>query len=215
MENPVEVFENGKFKAEIYQDDNPFSPREDDNIGNMLCFHRNYSLGDEKLKDSFCYTKECRLENLTENCNGWEEVEEVLKNEFKAVVILPLYLYDHSGLSMKTYRHGIHASWDCGCVGFIYATREKVLQEYGKKKITKSLLEKIENLLIAEVQTYSQYLEGNVYGYVIRDENNENVDSCWGFFGIDYVIEEAKNQLNYTVKEYQSNLQNTACLTLG
>ena len=34
------------------------------------------------------------------------------------VAILPLYLYDHSGLTMSTNDFGDR--WDSGCVGFIY-----------------------------------------------------------------------------------------------
>jgi len=214
MENPLETFENGKFKAEIYYDYNAESSREWDNIGKMLCWHNRYTLGDEKLHDDYCYTKECKLKNLTDYCNNWEEVEEVLKKEFKAVVILPLYLYDHSGLSMRTYRHGQHSNWDCGCVGFIYATREQLLKEYNQTKITKSIIEKAEKILISEVETYSKYLSGEVYGYVIRDDDNNNIESCWGFYGDD-VIEEAKNMLNSIVKEYEENILQTKCLVFG
>ena len=37
----------GKYKIEVIQDSEPESPREWDNLGNMICFHRNYNLGDK------------------------------------------------------------------------------------------------------------------------------------------------------------------------
>lgn len=114
MENPIKIIEQGGFTGKLYQDDCQESPRDWDNLGKMLCWHRRYTLGDEKLLEQYSESKECRLKNLTENCSGWDEVEEVLKKEFKAVVILPLFLYDHSGISMKTYPHGQHAGWDGG-----------------------------------------------------------------------------------------------------
>jgi hypothetical protein len=49
----------------------------------------------------------------------------------------------------------------------------------------------------AEVEEYGQYLEGDVYGYVVTrkhcDDDDcphaEEVESCWGFFGLDYARE--------------------------
>ena len=36
----------GSYVLVVQQDDSPFNPREDDNFGKMVCFHRQYSLGD-------------------------------------------------------------------------------------------------------------------------------------------------------------------------
>ena len=41
--------------------------------------------------------------------------------------ILPLYLYDHSGLSMNT--SGFSCPWDSGQVGWIYCNNEKALRQ--------------------------------------------------------------------------------------
>jgi hypothetical protein len=50
--------------------------------------------------------------------------------------------------------------------------------------ITKKRKAFIENILKSEVEVYSEYIEGNVYGYVIDDPvTNEHIDSCWGFIG--------------------------------
>lgn len=48
------------------------------------------------------------------------------------VAILPLYLYDHSGISMSTgsfIGRAPHAEWDSGCVGFIYLEKETAIKE--------------------------------------------------------------------------------------
>jgi hypothetical protein len=44
------------------------------------------------------------------------------------------------------------------------------------------------------VETWNQYLWGDVWGYVITDSDGEEVESgsCWGFYGLDACIEEAK-----------------------
>ena len=179
-----ETIEREGFVGNIFQDDCTFdTPRDWDNLGKMICWTKRYELGDVKLLENYSYSKECSLKNLTEYCEGWDEIEEVLKKEFGAVVILPLFLYDHSGLSMRTFSHGQHASWDCGSVGFIYATKADILKEYSVKRITKAIKAKVEKILTSEVETYSQYLEGDVYFFNVADADGNVVESCGGFYG--------------------------------
>ena len=45
-------------------------------------------------------------------------------------VILPLYLFDHSGISIST--GSFHDPWDSGQVGFIYASKEKAKEGWGQ-----------------------------------------------------------------------------------
>jgi hypothetical protein len=215
MRESYETIEKEGFVGNIYQDEGGFdTPRDWDNLGKMICWHSRYTLGDVKLLENYSESKECRLSNLTENCNGWDEVEEVLTKEFGAVVILPLFLYDHSGISMRTYSHGQHAGWDGGYVGFIYATKADILKEFNVKRITKAIKTKVEKILTSEVETYSQYLEGDVYFFNIADADGEIVESCGGFYGMEAVKEEVNSQIDYLVKERQANLKNTEALVL-
>jgi len=201
----MESIEYKGYTINIKYDEIAENPRNWDNLGNMLCWHKRYSLGDENLKDDFSYMAECKLENLPKYCNSWEEIKNILKKEFKAFIIMPLYLYDHSGISMRTYRHGIHSSWDCGSVGFIYITKEKIYKEYNVKRITKKLKEQIENYLINEVEIYSNWLEGNIYFYNIENKNGEYINSCGGFYGYDFeengLLDEAKSFIDYNIRE--------------
>jgi hypothetical protein len=216
MGESYETIEREGFVGNIYQDEGGFdTPRDWDNLGKMICWHNRYTLGDEKLLENYSELKECRLKNLTENCNGWDEVEEVLTKEFGAVVILPLFLYDHSGISIRTYSHGQHAGWDGGYVGFIYATKADILKEYSVKRITKAIKTKVEKILTSEVETYSQYLEGDVYSFVIEDEEGNHVNSCGGFYGMDAVKEEVNSQIDYAIKEKAENLKETRQLIFG
>ena len=214
--NAYETIEKEGFVGNIYQDEGGFdTPRDWDNLGKMICWHSRYTLGDVKLLENYSESKECKLKNLTEYCNGWDEVEEVLTKEFGAVVILPLFLYDHSGISMRTYSHGQHAGWDGGYVGFIYATKADILKEFNVKRITKAIKTKVEKILTSEVETYSQYLEGDVYSYNIEDADGEVVDSCGGFYGIESVKEEVNSQIDYAIKERAENLKETRKLVFG
>ena len=176
----------------IEQDDCPESPREWDNLGRMVCMHRCYDLGDKHnyRADQF---------------SGWDGLRKELEQKEGAAVILPLFLFDHSGITMSCsslrFRMADSAGWDWGQVGFIYATKEDILKEFSKKRLSKKLLEKVEEILVNEVKTYDQYLTGDVWGYIIEDDDGEHLDSCWGFFGHDYCEQEAQEMVDYLEKQ--------------
>ena len=126
------------------------------------------------------------------------------KEADKIAVILPLYLYDHSGITMST--GPFSCPWDSGQVGFIYAD---ILKEHDEKAWTARVREKAEKILRSEVKEYDQFIRGDVYGYIVEsrvppaapeygydddsddDSAWEEVESCWGMFGLDYCKEEA------------------------
>lgn len=142
-------------KVTIKRDPSPSNPREEwDNLGTMVCFHKRYKLGDK-------------------HGMSLEEAQVFQKRE--DIIALPLYLYDHSGITMKT--SSFNDRWDSGYVGFIYVTKEKIRKDYNWKVITKERRAKIEEYLRAEVKTYDQYLVGDVWGFETEE------DSCWGFYG--------------------------------
>lgn len=100
------------------------------------------------------------------------------------LISLPLYLYDHSGLSMSVTDFGDR--WDSGQVGIIWTTIDRVKTARGGKqtKAEWSLLAK--KNLKDEVEMYNQYLQGEVYGYIeekqTEDGKWEESDSCWGYY---------------------------------
>ena len=167
------IIENEKYKLEIFDDLNPCSPREFDNLGTMVCFHRRYNLGDEtELKSS--------------DFSSWEELESYLYKEEDVLIAIPVFMYDHSGLWINTT--GFSCPWDSGQVGYIYISKEKVRSEYNCKRISKKLKEMIREMLCSEVDLYNDYLSGNVYGFTLTDkENAEEIDSSCGFYGTDYI----------------------------
>jgi hypothetical protein len=116
-------------------------------------------------------------------------MEADIRKRENVAVILPLFLYDHSGITMNTT--GFNCRWDSGQVGFIFISKAKALKEFGGKIITKKLRERLETYLKNEVETYDQYLTGDVWGVQVF-EDGEEVDSCWGFYGYDYAESEAK-----------------------
>lgn len=182
------------YKIKILPDEDMSSPREfESNMGTMVCFHNRHNLGD-------------KTDHRCDQFSSWEDLENHLREAHGACIVLPLYLYDHSGLRMKVGSfNGLlpqgHAEFDSGQVGFIYADRAAILENYGAKKFTLALMKKARKLLEAEVKVYDQFLSGDVYGYVVSKpdkcdscghEDDEEVESCWGYYGMDEVLAEAK-----------------------
>lgn len=173
------------YDIKIYYDECPESPREWDNLGIMVCFHRRYSLGD------------------SHNFNEPEDFIEFVRENNP--IVLPLFLYNHSGISMSTRSfigRAHHAEWDSGQVGWIYVEKEKIKKEYGWKKLTKKRREKIIQYLIGEVETYDNYLTGEVYGFMV-EKDGDDVDSCWGFYGdegLKCMIGEAKTEIDFDIQ---------------
>lgn len=164
----------------IIIDESPENPREawDCFIGKMYCEHKRYNLGDKEIN------KEYSIDEIME-----------LNKEGK-IIILPLFLYDHSGITMNT--RGFSCPWDSGQVGFIFCFKEDIKKEYNWKVITKKRKEKIEKILINEVKIYDRFLTGEIYGFQIEDKEGEIIDSCYGFFDeTDYVLKEAKSIIDY------------------
>lgn len=92
--------------------------------------------------------------------------------------------------------------------GFIYASKEKLDKEYGENWDR----ERVESVLLAEVETLQKWCDGEVYGYTLyerllaseeKTEETEDteetgweiVDSCWGFYGDDWEKNGMREQL--------------------
>ena len=112
-------------------------PRENDNVGTMACFHRRYTLGD---KHSLSLEEAVSLEGSAD------------------VISLPLYLYDHSGITMST--SPFSCAFDSGKIGFIFCTKEKAKKEWGWKRLTMKRINKVIKHLYSEVEEYNNYIVG-------------------------------------------------------
>ncbi len=161
--------------VKIEQDDCGESPRKWDNMGIMLYGHRRYTLGDIEVSSE-------------SEAREWIEENDVLLE-------LPLYLYDHSGITMSTRSfYGRvpqgHARFDSSQVGIIVATREKVLEA----GLDPDDLERIEKVLKGEVRTFDTYIRGDVYQISVWDDDLI-VDSLCGLYGHTYAEEEGARML--------------------
>ena len=216
----MEALETINYKGydiEIVVDDCAESPREWDNFTKMVCQHGRYHLGDEQYKNSYAYSwrewfayyvleNYATLNLKTYDTFGYfedeEEVDKVWEWIEENMIVMPLFLYDHSGITISTSRT---CRWDSGQVGFMYITKKDAVKEFGKKYFTKAVEEKAIACMESELKTYDDYLRGDVYGYRILDENGDEINSLWGFYGYDHeksgLLDEAKSNIKYEEKE--------------
>jgi hypothetical protein len=160
--------------VKIMTDDDPMNPRDWDHVGNMYCFHRRYKLGD---KHNF----------------SMEDVEEIV-NDTENNISLPLYLMDHSGLSMSTGDYG--DKFDSGQVGYITAPK-------GTHGLDD---EKLIEALKAEVEVYSKFLSGSCYCYTIEDTTGEFVDSCGGYYDMESMEDDYTSSAKYFLKKREDRV---------
>jgi len=168
-----------KIRIRIVPDENPQNPRTEwDNAATFAFFHGRYVLGD----------KDHGLR--TEDFPGWDAMKDHIVKTCKPVYITPVYMYDHSGITIRS--SSFECRWDSGQLGFAWITREQMdACGFEVEHITPELETKARDLVEAELKLYDQYLRGDVYGFVVQEQCDEcgdwhNTDnSCWGFFGDD------------------------------
>jgi hypothetical protein len=181
-EYEIERFEHAGRTVVICTDPDPMNPRtEYDNLTRLFCWHRHYNLGDNKKNYGMSDGEPLTAKELIRLLKSRGE---------KVMAILPLYLYDHSGISMSTGAFGDR--WDSGQVGWgvVLASDAEKMGCVGETKYDKAFFEEA---IKGDVETYDQYLTNSVYGFQIEGQDGEVIDSCWGFFGeLDYVRSEAK-----------------------
>lgn len=202
-------------RLRILQDD-AGNPREWDNLGTMVCSHGRYNLGDEQdFKPEYAnnwgehiaeyFSQESGID--IDPGNYQKSVEKILNWVSENVVINNLYLYDHSGITIST--SPFSCRWDSGQVGFIYCTLKQAIEYfslpadstwdtaieewYGENKGQQvSLKTVVERMLNGEVETYDQYLTGDVYMFIVEEWDPTpgvgwvHLDSCGGFYGTDW-----------------------------
>lgn len=304
----MEHAEKGNLYLRVIRDSDPCDPRDYNNLGTMYCWHNRMNLGDpcphessrealiELAKgvvtpidifrpDQIMYYRPERNDvdesglclSPTEDFDAftWTELREIASN---VNVMLPIYLYDHSGITIST--SAFSCRWDSGLVGFIFCSHERFLSEtgytaeelfnnnahrvpvvgdhvwidgrnecgkvvatdgdtatidfdYGKSpdfrkpenvrkvwvsEITSVMASKAAEMLKSEVETYDQYLTGEVFGieygtieektWVCKETGEEETEreynkteSVWGFYGDDHVNSGLMDNLPDAYKE--------------
>jgi hypothetical protein len=107
----------------------------------------------------------------------------------KDTIIYKVYAYIHGGIALQMVpfpegENPYECPFDSGFCGFCFVSKADARNEYGR--LTSKILVLIEQILKTELDTYNQYLEGDVYGYQMFDQTGIEEESCWGFYGSDW-----------------------------
>jgi len=170
-------------------DECPPDPFNDfDPFGHIVVWHRRYALGNKEDQKRF----KCQ-----------EDFEEYIKENKNKIVIRDLYMYDHSGIALSIdsgRSYPFNCPWDSGQVGYMFITYDEIRETYGKKHVTKKLMDRVNKGLLEQIEEYNQYLRGGVYAFTISKvetcskgfTHEEIEDSLSGIFGS---IEDVKDQM--------------------
>lgn len=210
MDSLIETWKRNGYTVELHYDEGRSDLNPRDNDGNFLFLgfpHRDYKIGDETFDpgEGFeckaCDGRGTDYESGDEcpKCEGQgrihasnlDELLLMIQEEYKAHLVLPVGMIDHSGVHYYI-GGGAHwsdsAGWDSGTCGVILDTPETLAVRGFPDPLTEEWLREG---MAAEIGEYSKWANGEVYGYVIKDRNGDDVESCWGFIGYEYAQQEA------------------------
>jgi hypothetical protein len=192
------LYKNEEYRGytiKVFYDYDAESPRAWDNLGTIYSNSRNYNPDKHSIE-----------EILNDEGTG-------MSDDFKKNYIwLKIRGYEHSGLTISVSGgYPYDDPWDSGLFGIIAMSKEDAIKNWGKKICTKEVREKALKCLKGEVETLDQYYTGDVYGFVIEDEDENEIDSCWSYYGSEWVdkelIPECKSIIDNEIK-HKENLHN-------
>ncbi len=166
-----------EYRYEIEQSEDVWeSPRDWCTVGTMALFHNRYKLPNESIvKNRYDY-------------NTWEDMEEFImrRHDVEYACILPVYMYDHVGVTINTT--GFSCGWDSGKIGFVFIDNDTLkangwTEEQGVEAIRR------------EVSIYDQYLRGDVYDILIY-EGDKLIETYSNYYDYDYAESEAEELIS-------------------
>lgn len=138
---------------------------------------------------------------------GGEDVEDILDDDglltnevAEKNYCLPVYMYKHSGVAVSTAPFA--DAWDSGQIGWIIFSKEKAAKEFPGDVEEKAL-----NAMRQTIDLWGAYLEGDVYGYITTDEDGDEIDSCWGFYGSEgrkYMLKDAQENIECEIRHQET-----------
>lgn len=181
-----------KYELKVVQDESPESPRDWDNVTTIVCFHKRYDLGDKQ-------------DYKSSDFNYWDELKEQIETDHKVLMIKPLYMYDHSGITISTSPFG--CQWDSGQIGWIFIEEKQWISMMGEDMDRSE--ERLLRIIDSEVETYDKYLQGEVYQYKIYEVEECNlghqhrtlVECCGGYFDEEDCRSEGESFMEHLEKE--------------
>ena len=204
MSNIIETLREGNLKLEIWYDDAGESPR---NFDSNACvfwsdgMHRRYNFHEAAASEMLDELRDLVPEDAKEEEDeDWDDIKVIRwlmrnQNNDSDYAVMPVYMYDHSGLSFST--GSFSCPWDSGVIGF-FMTNRKRFEELGLAWSAEKGRENIQS----EVKIFDEYHVYGVKGFTVTEyetcgacsqEHEKESDSCGGFYGAEYAEEMKHN----------------------
>lgn len=174
---PAEL--EGKISVQLHHDETAENPRSSwDHAGTLYIDSRDYDLTDNGA--DLPYTPNSRWESDTAFLVRFAERCVRLAGG----VAIPVRFSDYGSSGA-----GIHECDADDANGLIWIEADKIAAEWTDhgtptpKLAARACLE-------SEISELDDWLQGNVFGYVVETPDGEHLDSCWGFYGETYATTE-------------------------
>lgn len=189
-----------KYTIKIFVDEwvqNPIKDR--DMFGTFIHLERNSTLGHENMTETgFWGYLRCRLEEVNDSSSDkWLDFLDDVENGDDDSINRAFEILENSGWIihevdfMSMGREWIRGYW--------VASPDDIREDYMVKRISQKTRNRALDLIKAEVKEIRQYVDGEVYGYEIK-EDGEFHDSLWGLYGYEYAKEMALDALAHCMK---------------
>jgi len=143
----------------IEPDEYPPNPREQGSLDTMLCWHRQYDLGDKNPYAAL------------EDFDADKELQDSIFAQQS------VYMLDHSGLAFSASPAQFRAidpqGYDWGTVGVIYITKDNAIKIYGD--LSEQSKQKAEQGLVDEIEEYDRFHNTQYYSYSVEDGEGSNL----------------------------------------
>lgn len=150
------------------QDNQHMDPTQDDfRLVKLALFHKRYNFTND-------------LDIVSGDYDGWDHMLRDIIKRFKPLAILPVYMYEHGGITIST--SAFSCPWDSGLLGYALITKEDFKAEGldKKKHDPKKIIDDF-------IKYYDRYLTEPSYSYNYNDDGYIS-----GYFD-DQLLEELKN----------------------
>lgn len=197
------LLENGNILGIEYDLDGSYSnPRDWDHNSKFITFEKSHDSPDENpfntwddmLKSFGVKWDEDKKRDMYGDLAQLEA-----KALAKGTVILPVWKYDHSGVSYAAAERNPFPDkrWDSSLVGVVYEKRDR------------RNIDQVKDMLKAEVKEYDQWQRGDIYRYTEYDKHGDYVDDLGGFYNIEDIKD---NLVSKPVKDLGSHDDIANCL---
>lgn len=160
----IDTFKHNNLVIKVFNDpDSNKSPRDEIGVlGTMALWHHQYQdIGDpHPFKD---------LADLQEHFNK------------EKCLSLPVYLVEDPG--SRLYPYIPHGTNNATAIGYIFVSYKDLRMHFRAERIGAVLERDARKLLEREILAYSNFLNGDIYGYMIEDSAGNLLDCKWGLTG--------------------------------